>query len=231
MMRHMSVIFQKQLKDTLKNKTILIQFIMFPILTIIMENAVKIEDMPEHFFATLFAVMYVGMAPLTGMAAILSEEKEKNTLRVLLLSNVKPSSYLLGVGIYIWLICMIGALVIALSSGYTGRALLQFLIGMAIGIIVSALMGAAIGTFSKNQMMATSISVPLMMVFSFLPMLAMFNDTINKVAKITYSWQLQQILSHVGTTSVNTQNLLVILCNMLLAGIAFFYAYKKCGLE
>ena len=101
-MKHIGAILWKQMKDTLKNKTILIQFLMFPIMTIIMENAIEIENMPEHFFAVLFAVMFIGMAPLTSMSAIISEEKEKNTLRVLLMSNVKPMEYLFGVGVYVW---------------------------------------------------------------------------------------------------------------------------------
>lgn len=83
MINHIWAIFWKLLKDTLKNKTILIQFVMFPFMTVIMENAITIEGMPEHYFANLFAVMYVGMAPLTCAASIISEEKEKNTLRVL----------------------------------------------------------------------------------------------------------------------------------------------------
>lgn len=37
-MRNVAVIIRKQLKDTLKNKTVLIQFIMFPVMTLIMET-------------------------------------------------------------------------------------------------------------------------------------------------------------------------------------------------
>ena len=88
-MNNISAVFLKQIRETLKNKPILIQFLMFPVLAVVMENAVKIEDMPEHFFAKLFAVMFVGMAPLTCMSSVISEEKEKNTLRVLMMSNVK----------------------------------------------------------------------------------------------------------------------------------------------
>ena len=101
MINHIWAILWKQLKDTLKNKTILIQFLLFPCLTVIMENAISIDGMPEHFFANLFAIMYVGMAPLTAMSAIIAEEKEKNTLRVLHMCNVNAFEYLLGNAIYI----------------------------------------------------------------------------------------------------------------------------------
>ena len=74
-MRNIKAVFLKQVKDIFKNKTILVQFVMFPMLVIIMENVVVIEGMPEHFFVRMFSFMYIGMAPLISMAAILAEEK------------------------------------------------------------------------------------------------------------------------------------------------------------
>ncbi len=230
-MKHINAILWKQLKDTLKNKTILIQFVMFPVMTIIMENAIEMENMPEHFFATLFAVMFIGMAPLTVMSAIMSEEKEKNTLRVLLMSNVKPFEYLAGMGIYVFGMCMIGACVIAVAGGYKGMEMAQFIVIMAVGILVSLLIGAVIGTMSKNQMMATSVSIPVMMIFSFLPMLSMFNESIKKIGKITYTQQMNMLLYSVGDLKIEAEQILVIGITVTVAIIAFVIAYKKSGLE
>ena len=230
-MKHISAILWKQIKDTLKNKTILIQFLMFPIMTIIMENAIEIDNMPEHFFATLFASMFIGMAPLTAMSSIISEEKEKNTLRVLLMSNVKPLSYLAGVGIYVFVMCMIGACVIGFASGYKGNVLLIFILIMAIGILVSILTGAVIGTMSKNQMMATSVMLPVMMIFSFIPMLSMFNETIKKFGKVIYTQQISTMLNSVNEFEIKTEPILVIVITIVVAALAFVFAYKKYGLE
>lgn len=229
-MAHVTAILKKQLKDTLKNKTVLIQFVLFPALTWIMTGALKIEDMPENFFVTLFATMYAGMAPLTSMAAILAEEKETNTLRVLIFSNVKPHEYLLGVGIYVWGICMVGAGVICAAGGYDLRASAAFLGILAVGILTSLLIGAAIGTWSRTQMMATSVTVPVMMVFSFLPMLSMFNGTIAKIAKFTYSEQISRMLGGVGHFSLTAEAGCILCANILLAAALFSAAYKRCGL-
>lgn len=226
-MRHIGAILWKQIKDTLKNKTILIQFLMFPVMTVIMENAIEIKDMPKHFFANLFAVMYIGMAPLTSMSAIISEEKEKNTLRVLYMSNVKAAEYFIGNAIYIWSICMLGSLVIGLAGGYKGELLVKFLILMAIGHMISTLMGAAIGAFSKNQMMATSVTIPVMMVFSFLPMLSMFNDTIAKIAKIFYSQQLHLLMSNLSDFNMEAECVVVMCVNVLLIAVIFALSYRK----
>ena len=230
-MKNIAVIFGKQLSDTLRNKTILIQFLMFPVLVIIMENAVKIEDMPEHFFAKLFAVMFVGMAPLTCMSAIISEEKEKNTLRVLLMSNVKPGEYLIGTGAYVFVMCAVGMAVFAAVGGYGGMELVRFIAVMSAGIILSELTGAVIGLFSRNQMTATSISVPIMMVIAFLPMLSMFNDTIKSVARVTYSQQISELISDIGNSPASAESIAVIAVNFALAVILFITAYRKKGLE
>ncbi|MDE6432754.1 MAG: ABC transporter permease [Lachnospiraceae bacterium] len=224
-------IFKKQCKDTFKNKTILIQFVMFPVLTLIMNNVIVVDGMPDDFFVNLFATMYIGMTPLTSMAAVIAEEKEKNTLRVLLMSNVKPYEYLLGVGSYIWLACMIGAAIICAAGGYSLQERLAFMAIMAIGILASLLIGAAIGTWSKTQMMATSMTVPVMMIFSFMPMLSMFNTTIAKVAKFIYSEQISIMLNQISALQLEVGNICIIVTNMLLFVALFTIAYKRCGFE
>ena len=228
-MNAISTVFLKQIKETLKNKAILIQFVMFPVLAVIMENSIRIDGMPEHFFAKLFAVMFVGMAPLTCMSSVISEEKENNTLRVLMMSNVKPVQYLLGIGSYIWLMCMAGAAVFAALGEYKGADLAGFLLVMAAGIILSILVGAVIGISSKNQMSATSVTVPVMMIFSFLPMLSMFNETIEKIAKVTYSQQINILLN--SNFEDVTDSIAVLAVNFILAVILFFAAYRKNGMQ
>ena len=109
--------------------------------------------------------------------------------------------------------------------------LIQFVMFPLLGIITSIMLGAAIGVGSKNQMSATSVSVPVMMVFSFLPMLSMFNDKIEKVAKITYSEQIRILMSSLKDSGNYTENAVVIFINIVLFGIVFSVLYKKQGLS
>jgi len=231
MIRHIGAILWKQGKETFKNKEILVQFVMFPALTVIMENAMEIKGLPEHFFANLFAVMYLGMAPLVSMAAVLAEEKEKNTLRVLLMSDVKAMEYFFGAGIYLFGICMLGAGVIGLAGGYRGSELAIFLAVMAVGNLISILAGAAIGTYSRTQMMATGLTVPVMLVFSFLPMLAMFNERIAKAAKYIYTGRMSLLLNSMGNGQELAEGLWVAGLNLLAAVVLFVIVYRRKGLE
>ena len=196
-----------------------------------MENAINIEGMPEHFFAKLFAVMFIGMAPLSCMSAIISEEKEKNTLRALMMSSVRPWQYLVSVGAYIFIMCMVGISVFAALAGYRGGELAIFIFCTAFGIILSELTGAAIGIFSKNQMTATSLTLPVMMIFSFSPMLSMFNETVRKIAGITYLQQISNIINGIGTSEISAKSIVIIAVNFALGLVLFTAAYRKKGLE
>uniref|UniRef100_UPI004057603C ABC transporter permease n=1 Tax=Agathobacter sp. TaxID=2021311 RepID=UPI004057603C len=224
-------ILKKQIKETLKNKSILIQFIMFPLLTIIISNSVTIDDLPANFFVNLFGIMYIGMAPLVSISTIISEEKECNTLRVLLMSNVKASEYLVGVSFYVIVLCTIGTLLIGIQGNLRGEKLLLFMSFMFAGIIISTLIGAMVGICSKNQMSATSISVPLMMVFSFVPMLSMFNEKIKSVADFLYTQQISNFINNSVEMTIQTKDIVIIALNVLVALILFIILYRKKGLE
>ena len=185
--------------------------------------------MPELFFTKLFSIMYIGMAPLTSTASIISEEKEKNTLRVLTMANVKSWQYLLGVGFYVWIICMIGAGVMA--TAFKTEDIPFYMLIMAVGFAISILAGACIGIFARNQMTATSVVMPVMLVFAFSPMLAMFNESIEKVARFAYTEQLKKLLDDMTFSGIKTNSILILTVNAIMMVILFFIAFRKKGLE
>lgn len=230
-MKNASLIFGKQVKDTGKNIALWIQFIMFPLMAAIMENSIRVEGMPENFFVGMFAVMHVGMAPLTVSAAVISEEKEKNTLRMLLFANVKPMEYLCGTGGFVFCACMAGSVIFGILGGYTGRKLLLFVLIMAAGVLASMLFGAAVGVWGRNQIAATAAMTPVMLVFAFLPMLAMFNGTIERAANLVYSQHIQKLLNGLGAGEpVQAESVIVITVNIIAAAGLFMLAYRKKGL-
>jgi len=229
--RRIMAVLKKQIHDTLKNKTVLIQFIMFPVMALVMTNTISSSGISATYFVTLFATMYVGMAPMTSIASIISEEKEHNTLRVLLMSNVKPTEYLLGVGIYIFGICSVGSLAFGLIGRFSGAELIRFVLVLMVGIIASILIGSAIGMMAKNQMGATSVAIPVMMVFSFLPMISMFNESVGRFSKIIYTQQINYLVSDLSVGNFRWDRFAIIGGNMILYLGMFVYAYRKKGLE
>ncbi len=80
-------------------------------------------------------------------------------------------------------------------------------------------------------MMATSITVPVMMIFSFVPMLSLFNSTIEKIARVIYSEQISRMLNQINSLQLNVENIGVIGLNILIAAILFIIIFKKCKLS
>jgi len=226
-MRKVLAIQKKQWKETLKNKEALIQFVMFPVMALIMTRSVKIPDVSGNFFVTLFAAMYVGMAPLTSTASIIAEEKEKNTLRILRMSNVTALQYLVSIGGYIMLMCLMGTAVFVVIGGYGGGDLVLFILVMTAGIMVSILIGAVIGLVCNSQMSTAAAVIPVMLMFSFLPMIATFNDQVKKIADYVYSQQVSNILSGIGNTKPERGSFIIIGINFGLAAILFATVYRR----
>ena len=79
---HIYAIIRKQLKDTFRNKPTLVQFVMFPAIAAILTLSAGEFELPKRYFVNLFSVMYVCMAPILILSAIISEEKEKGALYV-----------------------------------------------------------------------------------------------------------------------------------------------------
>ena len=230
-MNNIKAVLTKQGKDTLKNKQCMIQFVLMPFMVIIMQSSISMNGIPKNYFVNLFSIMFLGMAPLTVTASIIAEEKEKNTLRVLLTHNVKPMEYLFGVGSLVAGYCMFGVAVFALMSGYSGSTLLYFLLILIVGLIISIVVGAIIGLVSKNQMMATSLSVPIMMLLSFLPMLSAYNSTIREVARFTYTGQMSNMINQIEHLSLSSENILVLGGNCIIMAILFVVLFRKRNLH
>ena len=232
-MSKVRTIFLKQIKDIIKNKAVFIQFVLLPLMAVIMENAVEIKDMPKHFFVLMFSAMYVGMAPLSWISAIISEEKETGTLGMLRMSNVKAWEYLTGTGFCVFALCMAGGCVFVWAGEYKGWRIGVFLGILAVGILISMFIGAIIGLMSNNQMGATSVTVPVTMVFSFLPMLSLFNEKIREIAKFVYSYQIQDALGRIRETEgmkelIRGGRYEILAVNLLLAAALFGFVYKRC---
>ena len=227
--RRIMAVFIKQLKDTIKNKTVLIQFLMFPIMAFVLTKTIAtgMEGLNENYFVIMFSVMYIGMVPTINMATIITEEKEKNTLRVLIMANVKPIEYLLGIGGYVFLMSGLGCLLFGLIGGFTGALLLKFIGVLLLGVLSSMLLGSAIGMLVKNQMSASSVVIPVAMVSAFLPMISMFNATCEKFARFLYTQQINYMVNDLTIKNMSADRFIIIFMNMILFFVIFFICYKK----
>lgn len=231
-LRHSLAIFKKQVLDTIKNSGVLLQFILFPLLAFVLTKTVVAGNnaLPDDYFIKMFSSMYIGMSPAVAIGGIIAEEKEKGCLRSLFMNTVKPTEYLLGVSLYVFIMCLIGSVILALGGNYSTDQFLAYFLIMALGIICSILLGATIGVVSSNQMAAHSMIIPITMVIAFLPLISMFNEKFKDFSKYLYSQQASDMMGRLDIQSMESMQIIIYGVNMLVLLICFVYFYKKKGM-
>jgi len=230
-MRSAGAMFKKQFLDTMKNRLILIQFIIMPVMAFLLTELIAkaSDEIPNSMFVTMFAAIFVGMGPLLTTSGAISEDRERKSLRFLVMAGVRQHEYLLGVGGFVLLVCSIISVFFGLIGGFQGVELIKFILILIFGSATSIVLGAAIGIMSKNQQAATAISVPVFMIFAFCPMIAQFNESVANVASVLYTQQINEIVNDISMSAMKPY--LIILVNLIVFAFLFALVYRKKGLK
>ncbi|MCL2719329.1 MAG: ABC transporter permease [Lachnospiraceae bacterium] len=232
-MRSAKTIFIKQAKDTMKNPSSLIQFILFPVVAWLMTEFVakseNFEGMPVNMFVVLMGAVFAGMGLIMVTAGIVAEDIEKKSLRFLVMAGVKPNQYLGGTGSFLLVLGSITALLFGLIGIFTTAELVKFVVVLIACVANSIILGATVGLMSKNQQSAMSLGMPVAVVLAFTPMVANFNETIYNASSFLYTQQLNIITN--DFTEDFTKAMIVIFINMVVLIVLFSLAYWKRGLR
>ena len=231
-MRSMKAIFTKQAKDMIKNPAVLVMFIVFPAVALIMTVFVTIPE-NEYFsgnmFVTMMASIFAGMGLITSASAVVAEDIAGKSLRFLIIAGVKPHQYLLGTGGFYLLAGAAASVIFNLIGGFSGEEALKFLTIMATGLAASIILGMVFGILAGNQQAAASLSMPVAVIVGFTPMIAGFNETVEKFAGVLYTQQINIIVNDFSAGLLKP--LLVIAANIAVFTVLFVIAYRKKGLK
>lgn len=212
--RNIIAIFCNLFKDTLKNMQVLILFIIYPVVGLFMTKAITLpEEFGGMFFIAIFATMHCIFTPLVATAGIIAEEKEKNTLRILIMSNITMPEYIIAIGSFIlFLTLLTGSAFLFMIPSIMENGLL-FMGSLFIGCLVSVSLGMCAGLYSKSTSAANAMAAPVGIVFAFLPMFASFNESVESIARFTYG---QQISNFIGNLQMDASGLIIIAVNLII---------------
>ena len=215
----------------IKNFSVLIIFILFPLVAFVMTELVagKVENMPKSMFTTMMASIFIGMSLIMSSSAVIAEDRENKSLRFLVIAGVKPHSYLLGIGGVIFTASFFTSIAFGFIGRFNPGEFASFMAIMMSGSIASIVLGATVGIFSNNQQAASGISMPLAMVLGFGPMIAMFNEQVKSVLRFFYTYQINAVVNDFSVSIAGP--LIVIWANIAVLAVLFAFAYKKKGLR
>lgn len=226
-------LFKLGLEDLLKNMNVFI-YIILPLGFALLYS--RMEAMPKGYIFSLCILLNLSMVPVALMGTIIAEEKEKNTLRTLILNDVKATEILLSKA----LICMLFVLINNILIYFiTSLPINTFVLYQLVAFFVSCaviFLGAVVGLFSKNQMSAGLLSMPFMLLLMApLFVLMVENKVIENIVSVLPTDAMMEIFSHISDSSMNFSNVgipfLVITIWFVGSIVLFNIAYKKVGVD
>ena len=238
-MHTLAVLIKKDFRLMFTNKNMLIMIllpIVFAVLYQTIFGDVKEAGMPSNFVLTLCELLNLSAIPLTGLAMMVAEEKEKNTLRVLMLSDVSALEYIFSKIISVLVLMELITIVIFFITATQLSYLPMFLLVTTVTSISMLLFGSVVGLLSKDQMSTSTLSTPLMILFLIPPMFQNMNEVIDKIASIVPTTRMMAIINDAmnGMSILSQEHLLdfgIILAWILLGVVTFAMMYRKKGFD
>jgi ABC-2 type transport system permease protein len=164
-MRRFQAIVNKEWKDAIKNPQILLMAglpILMAFLFSKLDNSAATTSTP--------ILMALVMTGAFIQAMMVAEEKEKNTLRVLMLSPAKTSEILLGKSILTSIITLLVIVVVIAIADIklTNIPLISLLTLLQLVMFIA--LGTIIGLLSRSVQESSFVGLPVLFIFLFGPM-------------------------------------------------------------
>lgn len=231
-------LFMKDLKNCFVNKNVFLMLAL-PVLFGVMYKFLLGDILKEatgSFVIVMCIVMTISIIPLNVLANMVAEEKEKHTLRSLMLANVSATDFLLSKAFVALVLMLIDGILIFLVCQEPIGYLVYFLIFYILASLSVLFFGALVGLLSKDQMSAGTLSSPLMIFLMLPPIFSQLNEMIEKIAVIFPTTSFQTLYLQLSTKQpfFNQDTVIaIIVCIVwiVLGVIAFMYGYKKKGLD
>jgi len=161
-------IFEKDMKDFMKNPSLFIMPLMPILMAFLYERIGNGEELPLLMIYIIIGTTFAANA--SGCLMIMMvEEKEKMTLRGLMMSPASIVDIIFGKSL-VAILLTVGSLVISLSIiGFTGTNSFQAIIGLFFALLFFILLGIGIGLFVKTIASTQVYLTPILFIFGMTP--------------------------------------------------------------
>lgn len=162
-LKRMNAILQKDFKDFSRNYAVSI-VIVIPILLAAFWGRMGADSIDMHY---MLINMSFGMVAAFVQCCLIAEEKEKNTLRGLMLSPASTADILGGKSLLTFIITMVVVFFSAYLAEYKPANVAVIVVAIVLSSLFYIALGTLLGLYSKSVMEASVIVMPVIIVFSF----------------------------------------------------------------
>ena len=227
MFRKLNALLWLRLQVLISNSTLLATLLMpFGIAVLYNEFFNKNGEL-SMFLLSSSLTMVLSMGSGYMVSIMMAEDKEKRNLKSLILSGVTATEYTFSMLVLPILIMLLAMIVLPIYlkvdvSSYLFAYAIYLLLATICIIFLNLLIGAVSDTQSKAQV----YSIFPMFIVSFLPMIALQNDTVQKVLDYSFIGPFVGLLKE-GGGELSLGNLGLLLSWILVLGLACLFVLKN----
>ncbi len=234
--RKVKAIYQKEMVDMIKNVNALIMFALPLVFAVLYSKVMPIQEaLGADWLLMLTVALNLCMAPLSLLPMIIAEEKEKNTLRTLMLSNVSAMEFIGGKVLAVYTATELINLLLFILIGVAWSQLSIFLLVTSLGSICLLVIGAVFGLLARDQMSTGLYSVTGMLLFLLPTVFSSFNSFFSSLSKIIPTAVIFRLFTMMVQGEGNwidwVSNLAVLLIWTFCSLIVFKWIFKRKGID
>lgn len=226
--KRMSAILIKDYKDFSRNMAVSVVIFMPPLLAAFY-GRIGVESLDAYY---MIFNMTFAMVGAFVQSCLIAEEKEKNTLRGLMLSPANTAEILSGKSLLSFILTMVVIVVSAFLSDYYPQNIFVITLSFIISALFYIALGTLVGLFAKSVMEASVYVLPVIGIFTFGSFIAVFADKypVLKAANYMPNAQLIEIATAVETGAGFGDvllNLFVILAWVVVFAVLTIAIYRR----
>ena len=227
MFRKLNALLWLRLQVLISNSSLLATLLMpFGIAVLYNEFSNKNGQL-SLFLLSASLTMVLSMGSGYMVSIMMAEDKEKRNLKSLILSGVTATEYTFSMLVLPILIMLVAMIVLPIYlkvdvSGYLFAYAIYLLLATICIIFLNLLIGAVSDTQSKAQV----YSIFPMLIVSVLPLIALQNDTAQKVLDYSFVGPIVGLLKE-GGGELSLGNLGLLLSWVLVLGLACLFVLKN----
>ena len=227
MFRKLNALLWLRVQVLISNSTLLATLLLPFGLAVLYNEFLNKSGELSTYFLSMSLTMVLSMGSGYMVSIMMAEDKEKRNLKSLILSGVTATEYTFSMLILPLLIMLLGMILLPIYfkvdvSGY----LLAYVIYLVLAAISVIFLNLLIGAVSDTQSKAQVYSMFPVFIVSFLPMIALQNDTVQKVLDYSFIGPIVNLLNQKGG-EISFSNIGMLLAWVLVLGIANLFVLKN----
>ena len=227
MFRKLNAILWLRVQVLISNSTLLATLLLPFGLAVLYNAFMNKNGELSTFLLSMSLTMVLSMGSGYMVSIMMAEDKEKRNLKSLILSGVTATEYTLSMMALPLLVMLLSMVFLPL---YLKVDLTNYLLAYSLYLILATIsmifLNIFIGAVSDTQSKAQVYSIFPMLIFSFLPVLAIQNATAQKLLDYSFIGPLVSLLK-AGGGELSLRSLGLLLAWILLLGLASLFVLKN----